>query len=84
MPAKGQPLPIKCVLLGDSGCGKTSLTLAYSGQSLPEVYASDAAPFNVVAKAAGVQVRRVVHLGSPWNLRSLALGQSVGSVLKGM
>lgn len=63
MPAKGQPLPIKCVLLGDSGCGKTSLTLAYSGQSLPEDYESDAAPFNVVAKAAGIQVCIIVYGG---------------------
>jgi GTPase SAR1 family protein len=44
------------VLLGDAGCGKTSLALAYCGQSLPEDHVSDAAPFNVVAKAAGVQV----------------------------
>lgn len=55
-PAKGQPLPVKCVLLGDAGCGKSSLALAYYGQSLPDGHESDAAPFNVVAKAAGVQV----------------------------
>ncbi len=50
----GSPIPIKVVLVGDSGTGKSSLARAYTGVELLDTHIDEGSPFCVLSKMTAV------------------------------
>jgi len=50
------PIPIKAVIVGDNGTGKSSLAHTYCDGEFPDDHVRDAAPFTVLkSKSTGIQ-----------------------------